>query len=211
MNDPQHTNLTVQQWIERLRQAVATPTVPPVGVRTRGTLRTRGAESATGKSLEDIFAQLRQESPEVRREVISGLGDQGDALAVQLLGRLAQWEPEWRLRLMIVETLSRSQVSQGIEVLMDLAQHDFNEDVRAGAIRQLGKQALTAWPLLGSQTRATPRVRGAVRTRGVTTSRSAGLSPPAEEILSLLDRLRFRDPSQAVREAADDTLGQLDK
>jgi hypothetical protein len=95
--------------------------------------------------------------------------------------------------------------------LMDMAQNDLSEEVRAEAIRQLGTRALAAWPGLAVRTRGRLRVRGAVRVRGATASKSVGLSPQADAILSLLDRLRFRDPSTSVRGVADETLGRLDE
>ena len=202
MPDPESTETEIRQWVERLRHTVET------SAKTGTAVRTRGSRVAPRDPIAEVFEQLRQASSEVRQEVIEALGAQGDELAVEVLGRLAQWEPQWRLRVVIVGALA--QVQQGIDLLMDIAQNDLSEEVRTQAIRQLGTRALAAWPTLVVRTRGGLRVRGAVRVRGATASKSVGLSPQADAILSVLDRLRFRDPSTLVRGIADETLGRLD-
>lgn len=204
MNTRAHPD-EVQQWVELLRHTVESAT------GTGGTVRARGSRPATGDPLEEVLERLMQASAEVRREVIEALGEQGDEVAVEVLGRLAQREPQVECRLLIVGALSRAQVPEGIETLMELSRNDLREEVRAEAIRQLGERALAAWPTLGVRTRGAVRVRGAARVRGVTPSKSAGLSPEANAILSLLDRIRFGDTSTLVRGVADETLGRLDE
>lgn len=188
----------IKEWVERLRQA-AKVSRPPSAVRTRGAATT---------CLEDVMEQLIAQPADVRREVISALGEQADELAVNVLERLAKREPEWRVRLLIVRALAEAGGPHAIEVLKGLARSDPSEDVRTEAVQALGDLALAAWPQLGVRTRGAPRVRGAVRVRGMAPSKSVG--PEADAILSLLDQIRSLDPSVRVREAAEDTLGKLD-
>jgi hypothetical protein len=200
----------VRRWVERLRQATEASR-PLAAVRTRGPQvkqPSRAPRVEEIDSLESVIEKLVVQSADVRREVISALGEQADELAISVLERLSKREPEWRVRLLIAQALAKAGGPRTIEVLKELARTDPSEDVRAEAIRVLGDLALAAWPQLGVRTRGAPRVRGAVRVRGAAPSTS--VSPEADEILGLLDQIRFLDPSVRVRDTADDILGKLD-
>jgi HEAT repeat protein len=197
----------VKRWVDLLRSSSKADR-PRTAVRTRGAIRTRKGVVAKQPGIEDVIEKLVVQPADVRREVISALGEQADELAVSVLERLSKREPEWRVRLSLIQVLAKAGGPHAIEVLKELARTDPSEDVRTEAVQALGDLALAAWPQLGVRTRGAPRVRGAVRVRGTAPSRS--ISPEADAILSLLDQIRSLDPSVRVREAAEDTLGRLD-
>jgi hypothetical protein len=166
--------------------------------------------AASRDKLRAVISQWRQQSSEVRQEVIQALGERGDVFAVRVLTALAGWEPLRPLRIRVAAALAQARAEEAVAALMIMARADAAEEVRAEAIRLLGVCALKAWPALGVRSRSVPRLAGAVRTRGVMRSKSSPLSPQAEHILEMMDKVRFQDPSPTVRSTADATLGNLD-
>jgi HEAT repeat protein len=175
-------------------------------VRVRGPGIHRGVVT---DQLKPIMEKLIEQHLDVRREVIIILEEQGDELAIEVMGRLAKRDPEWRIRQLIAEHLARIGGPDAVEILKDMARTDPSEDVRAEAIQGLGNMALAEWPALAVRTRSVPRVRGGIRIRGAAPSKS--ISTEADAILELLDQIRFKDLSSYVRDIADDTLASLDE
>jgi HEAT repeat protein len=206
-----NSNLTAEQWVERLSLAAKqSHGVSQAKGKALQPVRTRGAVASRPLStqLQDVISGLMRQSKEIRQEVISVLCQKTDEVTASVLTELLRKEPEWRLRKNIVTGIGGSGGKAAIDVLMEAAERDPEEQVQVSAIQTLGALALKAHPELRPKNRAV-RVRGAIRTRGVSVSKK--VSPKAEEILHLLDRIRTQELSRDVRNTADEVLGQLDE
>lgn len=196
---------------ERLRAA---STLGRIGVRTRGGSPTRGTLSAAAPprfsaklNLEPLFEALYDERPEVRREACFALGELGDShwegRAIQELVRLATQDPNPSVRAFAAQSLGKIGGQLVLEPLEMLARQDRSEEVRARAA-----SALAA--LLRTTQTTMPRLCGAVKTKGALRTRGTGR---AEEkiarIRRLLKTIRNTDPSEYVRETAEDNLFDL--
>lgn len=176
---------SVKQWVKLLPHQIELKSRFGA-IRSRGTVKSREART---EFLEEVFEMLMLESAEVRLEAIAALGEEGDPLSFEVLRQIAKSIPQRDLGPAVVTELLKSRQPLAIDILLDLAQSDYDEDVRAEAIHPLGNLALISSPAAGMNIRGTVRTRGAVRVRGIAPSKSTGLSREASTILELLDRI----------------------
>ena len=192
----------VAEWLDALQEAFS---------RSPSSIVSTAGRKSSESELERLLRMFLEEQVAVRREVVAALGERHDALSAEFLARIAKDDSDWRVRIAVVASLAKLDVADAVEKLMDIAQHDSEPAVRTEAIKKLGGRALKVWPQLAARTRSAPRPTGAIRTRGVGSSRDIAVTDEARAILKLLDRLRTRDPSNQVRREADATLGELDR
>jgi hypothetical protein len=125
---------------------------------------------------------------------------------VAALAKVAMEDPDAGVRAIAVQSLGKIGGPQALQALEKVAFEDRNEEVRARvagalgglAINEQGEAAIAPGPL---------RVRGAVRTRGAVPSKP--VSPEVARIRDLLQRIRQTNPSDYVREMADESLSYL--
>lgn len=186
----------VRMWVERLRTsktdqeaAEAASRLSYVRVRTRGSVRTRGAVSRAAESefpeevrQEAMQVALRalQERAEVRREVAFALGQWADEKAVGILVQILKADPDEGVRRACVDALRTIAGVQAVNALRLAAERDCSEQVRYDAIAALAELASTEQPL--------PRASRAVRTRGAVKPR-LNLTPEGRQILDTLVRI----------------------
>ncbi|MFQ6071168.1 MAG: HEAT repeat domain-containing protein [Methanosarcinales archaeon] len=215
----------VKKWVDLLRSKAAEDLLHAtesgrIGVRTRGAVRVRGSVMPTAQhhvpkvfdALNPVLEAFFEQKKDVRREVVCALGERGDELSIEVLGRIALNEAEWRIRVEIIDVLEKIGGFKVVNILKELARTDPDEEVRARAIHGLGELALKTWKdKLGPAppiTRGEARIPYRVRVRGASPSKS--ISPEADAILSLLDEIRNQDWSPHVRRTADKTLASLE-
>src|SRR5664279_2236707 len=128
--------LDTTKWLTELRSASGS-------YRSSAVATSGGA--TTGRQFQEILNILMKEHGEVKREVITALGEQHDTFATDVLTWMAAHEPDWRIRTAVVESLAKLDVAPAIEGLMKVAQQDLEPTVRAEAIKRLGDRALKAW------------------------------------------------------------------
>jgi len=212
-----HETMSVQDWLNSLREAAGAPAEPVV--RVRGAIRARGVRTRGGgqpppaAGLAEVLEHLFAQPVPVRLEVVRELLRAPDRLAFALLRALAldSPDPDANVRWTIADGLGSIADPEAVHLLTELAQHDSDDTVRTCAIGALGERALQAYAVQVGPERGTPRelvrVRGAIRTRGPGPVRAVG--PEAQMILDLLNRIRIEDASEYVKDKADLTLRQL--
>jgi len=129
------------------------------------------------------MAALQSAAWQVKREVVLVWSSQGDELILEALESLARNDEEWRVRAAVADTLATIGSQKAVELLTSIIKSDPHPDPKEKALRGLEGLALAPRPLIRSAVRA----RGAVRTRGASSSQP--ISPEAEAILDLFDRV----------------------
>ena len=178
------------------------------GVMTRGTLREPAQPRVEGVDFTPAINALKDQSPEVRREVAFALGEWADETAIDVLALLAtgdNYDPDPSVRSAVVDALGKIGGQKAVSTLQQVAMDDPEEDVRIRAIGALGSLAAKEQPELVATRGPIVRTRGGVRTRGATIT----ISPEAQEVLDLLREIRESDSSSYVRDIADETLADL--
>lgn len=216
MNGTMVDQKEVQRWVELLRSQAsedrlqAAAQLGRLGIRTRGAVRTRGSLSASAQArtgnenLRIALEALADAHPAVRREVAFAMGEWADEVAVSLLQELARKDEDAEVRIAAAEALAKIGGPQAVAALQAVAREDAHEDARAAAIIGLGSLALASAPQPKGP--ATPRTRGAVRTRGAA---APSHNPEVQKILNLLQDVCQSDSSGYVRDLADNTLAGL--
>jgi HEAT repeat protein len=143
----------IKTWVKQLQEASELERLAAtsdVVVRTRGAVRTRGVRKpapaqASGDDLERAVEALqREQSPDVRREVVLALGQVGGVGEVKTLSRIARSDSDPTVRAIAVEALGKIGGTDAFQVLRESALQDGHEIVRARAVAALGELAIAA-------------------------------------------------------------------
>ena len=192
----------VKMWVERLRNsktdeeaAEAASRLSYARIRTRGSVRTRGAVSRAADSefpegirdeaMDVAIRALQERGPDVRREVTFALGQWADEKAVGILAKILKADPDEGVRRASVDALRSIAGIHAVNALRAAAESDPSEGVRYDAIAALAELAAAEQPPRPS---GTVRTRGAIRTRGAAKPR-VNLSSESREILETLLRI----------------------
>ncbi len=217
----------IKMWLERLRRsktdekaASAASRLGYHGIRTRGSIRTRGTINQPAGSrfpsdmeeeaMETVLEALDKRGPEVKKEVISALGEWGDEKSVSIIGTALE-DIKSRMGAGQLETYDEDVISAAIDslrriggpkavgILQDYAKNGPTEGIRYSAIEALGDLAdMSARSTI--PTGGVIRTRGSVRTRG---GRKSRLSADAKKILNTLKSIiKDEEASENLRISA---------
>lgn len=183
----------VKRWIDKLRAEIAEEPKPSA-IRTRGgVITTQRRQPEILRCLTPTMRDLGNETISLRLEVVKSFAAEPDDMNLELLSRLAKIEPDWQVRKAVAETAANISHPKAIEILVDLAKMDSDEDVRICAVQCLGELAAPS-----------TRVRGAMRTRG-TAGRCIDRKL-ADEIRDVLGEVSATDWSQKVKDSTHEPL-----
>jgi HEAT repeat protein len=191
-------------WVRRLRDAALVSD-------SSGAIRTGSTPIQLDDRLRPVLDDFRAQARDARIEIIEALSEETDSITTRILLGIADCDEDWQLRLSVLNGLLAGPIEEGVKGLMHVAETDIDPEVRAEAIRHLGKLALGHSSRHGGRGLSGAPVQGAIRTGAGTISREDTFSEQTEAALYLLDQLRSRDPSTDVRRAADQTLRQFDR
>jgi len=128
-----------------------------------------------------VTALQREQSPDVRREVVLALGQIGGAGEATPLAEIASSDSDPTVRATAVEALSKIGGAEALEALRQSALRDGHEIVRARAVAALGELAMAA-----KQSREAP-----------------------DPVIKVLGEVRDTDRSLYVRDIVLETLAAL--
>lgn len=220
----------VSVWLERLRagndaeKTRAASELSRLRIRTRGSVRTRGAmtraascgfpEQMAEDALSTVLAAFRDESPDVRREVACALGEWGDERAAEILGKTIvgdELDEDVEVRRAAVSALGTIGGPAAVNALCQVAENDPSDMLRYDALASLTELATQAESAVGITTRGAVRTRGAaVRTRGAAVRTRGGLATEAQQVVRALQRIRDNDQEKEhLRRMAEAALVPL--